>query len=207
MRVRRAPRQGVRQSVDPGRIQAGTALVTTGSGSACDLTALYQSHLQRLRSNLLARYTHNRLTSDEVDDAIQEAFLRVLERGSRRPDASEWTNALGYIFTVACNVCSDWRRRRSRERAFSRVQSAAGNSAQSARAEEIELDLQLRWLTTYVGALPDGARAVYTARFVDGLSQEATAHQLVLTRRAVRTLERRLVLDVARRLRAASSDD
>lgn len=151
----------------------------------CSVTALYEAYYNRLRRSLL-RFVGSRssATRDEVDDATQEAFRRVIERRSRGLDREGWTNALGYLFTIARNAYVERRRRRSRERAISLELAAGRCTSIDERVDEGQIVLQLRSLRAYVRALPDSTRAIYEARFVDEVSQKGTARRLGLTRRA-----------------------
>lgn len=188
--------------------QSGGEADRAGAGGAeqGSLAKMYESHSERLRRLLVARFAVSRVgpTDEEIEDIVQETFRRVLEGRSRGVESSGWVNALGYLFTVARNAFLDARRRRSREQSLVSALMADDTWAQSEErgADPCKILLQVSWLTSYVRTLPDDLRRVYTARFVDGFSQEATAGRLGLTRRAVRTLERRLLVDVARSLRA-----
>jgi RNA polymerase sigma factor (sigma-70 family) len=161
---------------------------------------LYETQAERLRRALRAQFSdsHDDLIKEEIEDAIQEAFCRVLEQRSRRGGHPGLTNAPAYLLTAARNVCLDKWRRRARER--SSVHHLLPGHTLGLAEHQAET---LRWLAAYTGGLTGGLRLVYSARFIDGLSQMAAARVLGLTRRAVRTLERRLLVEVKLSLEAA----
>lgn len=167
------------------------------------MAALYEMHSDRLRRMLRARLARSRghPTNDELDDAMQEAFHRVVERRARGLAREGWANALGYLLTIARNAYIEHSRRRSRERALSLQLAAGGCTASDEEVDEGHRALQLRCLEAYLQALPRSTRAVYEARFVDGASQESAARRLGLSRRAVRTQEKRLLVGAGRWLR------
>lgn len=169
------------------------------------LASLYETHFKRLRALLVARFSgsHDGLIKEEIEDAIQEAFCRMLEQRSRGVDTPGVKNGPAYLLVAARNLCLDGRRRRSREQSSS-YHSVARHALQAAEheLEDHENALALLWLAAHAGALTGRLRSIYSARFVDGLSQVATARHLGLTRRAVRTLERRLLVEVMSSLQA-----
>lgn len=181
------------------------AAATSGRHGAdnTSLTALYAAHFEQLRSILGARLTGSDIF--EREDAIQDAFLRLLERRSPDLEVTRWANPLGYLLIVARNACIDWRRRRVRDLALPHDVVAAATGIDEAGGDESEASLQASSIAAYVRALPDGLRAVYVARFVEGRSQQNAARRLGVTRRAVRTMEKQLLVEVRRMLRQRAS--
>lgn len=105
---------------------------------------------------------------DEAEDALQDAFLRGLER-------ADISRAAGWLFVVSLRR---WRRRRFRERIFSPLRAVM----RSEHPMEPELRIDL---FDALGRLPRRQREVLVARYVVGLSQEETAAALGIARGTV----------------------
>jgi len=191
------------------------------------LAAWYRSHAPSLARMLCSRFVRSAkargeagkdLGSDDVDDLLQDVFVRLLSTGAM-PRLQSGHSPLPYLARAARNLAIDELRRRRREQqalALSSASAASNSALGLAEADASEVSPQreregheerLERLGVYVAALPAELAAVYHARFVLGLSQRETASELALSRRRVRTLDERLLAGAASWLepRAGSS--
>jgi RNA polymerase sigma-70 factor (ECF subfamily) len=160
-----------------GATGAHCAAAPVGSRSrATDLIAVRASYL---RATLVTRLSASRygMSYADIDDAVQEAFRRALERRQNEP-VENHDNVLAHLVTIAVNVCIDRIRRRSRENALSLQLTASASAAEWPEEDASETTRRLIWLASRLRALPDALRDVYVARFVDELSQANTARRL-----------------------------
>jgi RNA polymerase sigma factor (sigma-70 family) len=175
-----------------------------------ELGALYRTQAAHLRKILRARFVSSprnggngagpksTLAVDDVDDLIQEVFARVLAAGGsslldkvREPAA--------YLVAVARNLVIDSARRHQHlvpiDPSFQ-----SSNLAHLDRARLEELDFHERCVeavSAYVAGLPPELSAAFDARFKRGMSQRDAATALGVTRRRIRTLEKRLLAGAA----------
>lgn len=108
---------------------------------------------------------------DEAEDALQDAFVKGLERSAQRPVMS----VDGWIFVVASRA---WRARRIRERVFLPWTLLLEHEAPTAMDSSRDV---LRALSR----LPLRQRQIVVARYIVGLSQEETAELLSVARGTV----------------------
>lgn len=119
----------------------------------------------------------------DVDDVVQESFLRVWKARATQPIAS----AKGLLFTVARRLALDFLRRERRspilavtdlDRLF--VSDQGPNAAESAaRSQEIDL------LVEAVDALPARCREIFILRRLQRVSQKDIASRLGLSEQTV----------------------
>ncbi|MDP3073672.1 MAG: RNA polymerase sigma factor [Opitutaceae bacterium] len=119
----------------------------------------------------------------DVDDVVQESYVRVWKRQAVRPIAA----VKGFLFTVARHLALDLLRRDSRA-PFDRVtdfatlsvmDSKPDSAASACCHEEAEL------LLSAIEALPNRTREVYMLRQFEGLSQKQIATHLGLSENTV----------------------
>ena len=108
---------------------------------------------------------------DEAEDALQDAFMKGLERADER----QVTAIDGWIFVVASRA---WRRRRIRERLLLPWTLLTDREAPSASDSSRDVLAALRRLSLR-------QRQVVVARYVVGLSQEETSELLGIARGTV----------------------
>jgi RNA polymerase sigma factor (sigma-70 family) len=173
-----------------------------------DLERLYAHHVPPLRRSLMRRFAHfersSGLPSADVDDAIQEAFAKLLAAGWLSRQRPERGSAAAYLAGTVRNLCMDSLRARRREVALrSRAAQLArsGPLALEHPLGEGELESRRVELTrARIAELPTELSGYFRVRFAQGLSQRQAARHLGLTRRRARTLEQRLLTAVARHL-------
>jgi RNA polymerase sigma factor (sigma-70 family) len=129
--------------------------------------AAYRSAFPKVYRGLLALGAR----PDEAEDALQDAFLKGLERSVERPVLS----VDGWIFVVASRA---WRGRRIRERVFLPWTLLLDRETPSATdASRDVLGALLK--------LPLRQRQIIVARYIVGLSQDETAELLGIARGTV----------------------
>lgn len=158
----------------------------------------------RLRRGFLrsGRYA-NVLNGDDIEDAIQDAFARAINKQAQYPSGSKWAEPGGYLFAAARNVLISTLRRRLRERWLS--ERAGATSWNTVDAHEMvgsrENRADLQRVADCLANLPCELYAIFQARFIAEQSQQQAAESLRVTRRRIRTLERRLLERVAKHIR------
>lgn len=132
-----------------------------------------------LRAYLQRRFP----TLGEVDDVVQESYLKLL----RQRTAGNFRFARGTLFTVARNLALDIFRRRRR----APFVADAGHLARQVPvespgiAEAACLDQELALLAEALEALPPQCREVLTLRKFHGLSHREISRRLGLSERRV----------------------
>ena len=142
-------------------------------------SAEVQPHEAALRGYLRGSFPAVR----DVDDVVQESFLRIWRARAAQPIAS----ARAFLFQVARRLALDSVRRERhtfvgdvREITASSVDDRAPDAGESAwTAERVGL------LADAIEALPSRCREVFVLRKLQGLSQRETAARLGLSERTV----------------------
>lgn len=179
-----------------------------GAVQRAPLAALFEEHASSLKRMLGARNprAQTRVRADkDPEDLVQEAFLCALSYARRAP-TQPLTRA--YLLTIARNLEIDrWRRRRGQTSVG--LDTGRGEVAAvcpDVMAAEREQREQTETLAYYVENLSPPLSCVYEARFVRGLSQRDAAVSLGLSRRQLRTIERRLFEGAIRDLEGKQRD-
>lgn len=173
-----------------------------------DLELLYAHTVPPLRRSLIRRFAHLErragLPSADVDDAIQEAFAKLLAAGWLSRQRPERGSAAAYLAGTVRNLCRDSLRAQRREEALrARAVQLARNGPHGLEHPPGEGELESRraeLARARIAELPTELSGYFRVRFAQGLSQRQAARQLGLTRRRARTLEQRLLTAVARHL-------
>lgn len=138
-----------------------------------------EPHAPALRAYLAAQFR----SLPDVDDIVQESFVRVL----RAHENGRIESARALLFTTARNLALDLLRRQRvvafepmTEKADSFVVTGSANVAESVSQNE-EFDL----LRQAVAGLPERCRQVFTLRMAYGLSQREIAARLGITENTV----------------------
>jgi RNA polymerase sigma factor (sigma-70 family) len=124
-----------------------------------------QPHEPVLRAWLRSRFR----TEDDLDDLVQESYLRLL----RARERGEVTSPKAFLFAVARNLALD----RFRHREVLPTESLAENEEWAVLDEGghipdlIAHNQELALLTEAIQSLPDRCRQIFTLRKVYGLSQ------------------------------------
>jgi RNA polymerase sigma-70 factor, ECF subfamily len=135
---------------------------------------------------------------EQVADLVQDIFARAFAPAARM--GFDGVRDYGpYLSTLSRNLLADWARRQGRE-----IPTDAPDLDAMAEPEpaDDELDPELTALVRrFLTELTPDLRAFQEVRFERGLSQQATADVLGLTRQTVRTLEQRIRKGLARALK------
>jgi RNA polymerase sigma-70 factor (ECF subfamily) len=138
-----------------------------------------QPYEHRLRAHLQQRFP----TLDDIDDVVQESYLKVL----RRKMDGNLRSARGLFFTIARNLAFDTFRRRRRA-PFVRDEANAAPFVAEDRPGVVEtacLDQELALLAEAIAALPPRCREILTLRKIHGLSHKEIARRLGVSERLV----------------------
>ena len=122
---------------------------------------------------------------DEAEDALQDAFVKGLERPGDFPT----TSVDGWVFVVASRA---WRQRRMRDRVLLPWTIWADRPTASADGS-VDVLAALR-------ALPLRQRQIVVARYIVGLSQEETAGVLGIARGTVSAATTQALASLRRRM-------
>ncbi len=163
-----------------------------------DVTALDESltHQQRnrkedplaararaLRSVLRRYFAKHGVGESELDDLVQDVFLRIVRRG----DAGDLEQLDGYIFHTATSVLSDrWRRRKVRQAERHIPFEADRHAAPTPGADEALLAREaIRATSLSLMQLPERVRRVFLLRRLEGLPFLEIARRLGVSVSAV----------------------
>lgn len=131
-----------------------------------------QPHRPAVRAWLLARFP----TLPDVDDLVQDAFVRVLRAREAGPIRS--TRAL--LYTTARNLALDAVRRQQVVR-FEPITDSTDSSVLADTADvfaAVSKQQELELLTKAIQSLPMRCREIFTLRTAYGLTQKQIAHKL-----------------------------
>jgi RNA polymerase sigma-70 factor, ECF subfamily len=151
--------------------------------------AAFEGLFRRYRGRLRGTCSRYLSSDDELDDVVQETFLRLLRIADR---VEEGFNVSAWLHRVAINICLDeLRRRRSVELVDAEgtgpvLHLACRREEQPEEAWEIEEARRI--LTRVAGTLPQRQREAFVLREIQGLPYEAIARRLGMGVGAVETL-------------------
>lgn len=146
-------------------------------------TRWFAEHLQP-HEGLLRAWLGSRVdVRAEIDDIVQESFVRVLRARQR----GEVQSPKAFLFATARNLVLDALRRRRVARTEALVENEALDVLDEAEAipEAVARNQELALLTEAIQSLPDRCRQVFTLRKVYGLSQREIAVQLGVSEHTV----------------------
>jgi RNA polymerase sigma factor (sigma-70 family) len=136
----------------------------------------------------------------DVDDLVQEAFVRVFKARERKPIRS----GKSFLFTVARNAMHDLHRRRAVANTIS-ITETDSLSVLDDKPGVVDLVVrrqELDLLGEAVRSLPERCRQVFLLRKIQGLSQQEIAARLGISENTVETLAAKGVRRCADYLRA-----
>ena len=134
-----------------------------------------QPHEAMLRGWLESRFP----SECDIDDVLQESFLRVLKAKERE----ELKSPRAFLFATARNLAVD----RVRRLNFLRAESLVENDVLSVLDEQedvsetISRNQELEILTEAIQSLPERCRRIFTLRKVYGMSQNDIARKMEIS--------------------------
>ncbi len=131
---------------------------------------------ETIRPVLVAFFRRRVSDAHEIEDLVQDVFLRLVRRG----DLAHDDNVVGYAFRTAQSVLLDrgrYRRSRQSDRHVAFDPDLHGGVEVSAEEALLARDT-LRDAASALGDLPVRVRQVFLLRRVDGLAMKAIADQL-----------------------------
>lgn len=142
-----------------------------------------QPHAAALRAWLHGQYP----TLPDVDDLLQDTFLRVLQMRARQPERLHAVKPL--LFTTARNLALDQLRRRQVVKfdGLPEVDSPQLAEDRPDVSETVSRRQELQLLAEAIQALPDRCRQVLTLRKIYGLPQKKIASLLGISENTVET--------------------
>jgi RNA polymerase sigma factor (sigma-70 family) len=146
-------------------------------------SAWFDLHV-RPHESMLRGWLRSRFASEnDIDDVVQETYVRLLKARERGDVASP----KAFMFAVARNLALDRLRHRHVARTEPLVESEAMSVLEEGEGipETIAHNQELEILTEAIQALPDRCRQIFTLRKVYGLSQPEIAQRLGLSENTV----------------------
>ena len=143
----------------------------------------FAEHVQPHERLLRAWLTQGFGSRLDVDEVVQEAFLRVLQAR----DTSELRAPKAFLFAVARNLALDQVRRSAVSRTDSLVETDLSNVLDDhvSIPETVAREQERALLTQAIQSLPERCRQVVTLRTVYSLSQRAIGEKLGISDRTV----------------------
>lgn len=142
-------------------------------------------YLYNLNNHSLAQYCYQLTGStEEAEDIVSEAFLRIWER---RQTFQTVDDIKPYLFTIARNLCFDYLKHSKRkDSTHKEILAKADTGEDYIHAKYIEAELLSRVLKE-TKIMPDGMKEVFHSLYVEGLSIEETSQKLNISVETVRT--------------------
>lgn len=143
----------------------------------------FEAHVRPHEPMLRAWLRRRFVATDEVDDVVQEAYVRLVKARL----AGEVSSPKAFLFAVARNLAFD----RLRHQRVTRTEPLAENEGQyvleegEGIPESIAHNQELALLTEAIQSLPDRCRQIFTLRKVYGLSQGEIAEKLGVSENTV----------------------
>jgi RNA polymerase sigma-70 factor (ECF subfamily) len=129
-------------------------MVAVAHGERAAFRSLYDRYESAVY-RFIARYTGDR----DVDDLVQETWVRVVRHAGRFDPSRRFTT---WLFQIAVNLCRDWHRRQRPTEAVGEVPAAADGAA----TREAVIDAR-----RLLAHLPEAQRAVLVLRYFHDLSE------------------------------------
>ncbi len=142
---------------------------------------------REIRGSLAAYFRRRVSDASEVDDMVQEVFLRIVQRGG----VQDVEHFGGYAFQTAATVLADRQRRRTVRHATHHVtfDPELHGEADFDAARITEARRALSAATAALSTLPERTRTIFVLRRLEGLRIQAIAARLGLS---VSTVEKHL---------------
>jgi len=138
-----------------------------------------QCHDPMLRAWLSSRFPD----SIDIDDVMQEAYLKVMKAHRKAPVRAP----KAYLFATARNLALNAVRfaKVRGEDVVTQLEDDAFLDERAGVRESVERNQELEILTKAIQSLPDRCRQIFTLRKVYGMSQREIAEKLAISPRTV----------------------
>lgn len=148
-----------------------------------DATRWFAEHVQPHEAMLRAWLVSRVQRRDDIDDIVQEAYMRLLRARQLGPVLSP----KAFLFATARNLAIDSLRRRQVARTEPLVENDELTVLEEGDGipETVARHQELALMTEAIQSLPDRCRQVFTLRKVYGLSQKEIARRLGLSENTV----------------------
>jgi len=161
-------------------------------------------HLYRIHARDLCRYIAARfgLGPPEPEEVTQAAFSRL----AATPEVGRMANPRGYLYTIACNMVVDHRRRIAHRGAVHRqwIDEAGGEGVSDLSPERVLLAQErFALLEQALRAMPAMRRRIFLLTRAEGLAVAAVAERFGISENAVHKHVSRALQDCAVHLKQA----
>jgi DNA-directed RNA polymerase specialized sigma24 family protein len=175
-----------------------------------DLNQLYSDCRRELEIFVRRSRPHaaGSLESDQVQDAIQEAFKILLEHA--RSPTPPWRDPRAYLFGVCLRVAAGFHRDRDRQlRWMDAAALGQADASDSGAAEDVDPGFEQlgAMLMTWMERQPEAARTFLYERYVERVSLRSSAARTGQTVWSVRALEQRLLRGLLATLASGANGD
>jgi RNA polymerase sigma-70 factor (ECF subfamily) len=148
-----------------------------------------------LRTSLYRYFARRMRDPGEIEDMIQDVFVRLLKRGG----VAEMEHLRGYVFQTASSVLADrLRQRRSRYADAHDEFDASMHGGQETTPEDVLLGREnLARATALVLELPERTRVIFVLRRLEGMRYNDIAARLGISVSAVEKHMQRAIVHLA----------
>jgi RNA polymerase sigma-70 factor (ECF subfamily) len=146
----------------------------------------------------LTRYFHRRMPADQVEDMVQDVFLRLFQRGN----IAELEFAAGYVFRTANSVLRDRLRKRLThcEDDHCSFDPMVHGDADFSPEDVLLGKERLARATAILLELPERSRVVFVLRRIEDMTYQEIAAKLGLSVSAIEKIMLHSVRYLARRM-------
>ena len=154
---------------------------------------------ERYRSALQGYFAKRVSERSEIDDLVQEVFVRLV----RRARGGDLEMAGGYVFVTASSVLNDWLRRRKVRKVSDHVEFREEYHGDvDFSAERVHIGIaRLEFATELILELPERTRSVFVMRRLAGLKYKEIAKKLGISVSAVEKHMRKSMVQLLARSR------
>jgi len=171
-------------------------IAAPSSLSARDLHALSVLN-ERYRASLMRHFGRRHFDHSEIEDMVQEVFLRLIRRGG----VADLENLQAYVFEIASSVLKDrFRRSRVRHEAAHETFDTDRHGDADFSPEDVLLGKEaLARATAALLELPERTRVVFVLRRLEGMRFREIAVRLGISVSAVEKHMQRAIVYITRR--------
>lgn len=172
------------------RARLASLLRQAGSGDAAAFAVVYTATVRRLRTSVVEVLGE----SSEVDDTLQEAYLRIWSSAGRFNERV--ASPMTWMMVIARNLAID--RLRRRRRIFVPVEQEALSIAEPPvdPFEEQDRQIALRRVRAALGALSPERAELITRAYIDGQSRTALGRSYGAPASTIKTWLRRSLAEL-----------